>query len=74
MVTNESTTDRIIRVLLGLILGYLAYSQLGGTVGTWIFGILGAISFFTGATGFCVIYRLAGINTCPLPSPSNQGK
>ncbi len=67
MRTNESTMDRIIRILLGLVLGYLVYEHTGGLVGMWIFGILAAISLVTGATGFCVIYRLVGIRTCPLP-------
>lgn len=68
MVTNESTMDRIIRVILGIVLSFLVYKHTGGIVGTWIFGILGVISLLTGITGFCVIYRLAGIRTCPLPS------
>ncbi len=72
MVTNESTTDRVIRVALGLVLGFLVYKHIGGIVGMWIFGILGAISLVTGATGFCAIYRLVGIRTCPLPS-TKQG-
>ncbi len=66
MQVNESTTDRIIRVVLGLVLGYLAYRHLGGTVGTWIFAIAGLLSLVTGATGMCGLYRLLGISTCPV--------
>jgi hypothetical protein len=71
MVRNESTADRVIRVIIGLILGYLAYAHVGGTVGVWIFAILGLISFVTGVTGFCGLYRLIGISTCPV-TPQKQ--
>lgn len=72
MATNEGTADRVIRVLLGLVLGFLAYRHTGGIAGIWIFGILGAISFVTGLTGFCALYRLMGIRTCPLPPSSSK--
>jgi uncharacterized membrane protein YeaQ/YmgE (transglycosylase-associated protein family) len=68
MRVNESTTDRIVRIVIGLILGYLAYRHLGGAVGEWVFGIVGAVAFLTGATGFCLLYRLFNISTCPVRS------
>ncbi|MCL5063665.1 MAG: DUF2892 domain-containing protein [Firmicutes bacterium] len=74
MMANESTTDRIIRVVLGLVLGFLVYQHIGGTVGEWIFGVLGVVSLLTGITGFCAIYQLVGIRTCPLPTaPKHVG-
>lgn len=63
---NEGTTDRVIRLVLGVLLGLLAYRHVGGGTGTWILAVLGAVSFLTGLTGFCLIYRLLGIRTCPL--------
>ena len=66
MIVNEGTTDRVIRVILGLVLGFLAYRGVGGTAGTWVLGIVGAVSFLTGLTGFCLVYRLLGIQTCPV--------
>jgi hypothetical protein len=66
MIVNEGTTDRVIRVILGLVLGFLAYRGVGGTVGIWVLGIVGAVSFLTGLTGFCLVYRLLGIQTCPV--------
>lgn len=68
MRVNEGTTDRVIRVVLGLVLGYLAYTHVGGVAGVWIFGIVGAVSFITGLTGRCALYRLVGIQTCPVPT------
>jgi uncharacterized membrane protein YccC len=74
MVTNEGTVDRIIRVVLGLVLGFLVYQHIGGPVGEWIFGIVGVISLLTGITGFCALYRLVGIRACPVPTtPKHSG-
>ncbi len=73
MIVNEGSGDRVIRVVLALLLGFLAYQGVGGPVGEWIFGILGAISFITAITGFCLIYRLVGIRTCPLPTNNRAG-
>ena len=68
MRVNEGTTDRVIRVVLGLVLGYLAYVHVGGVAGVWIFGIVGAVSFITALTGRCALYRSVGILTCPVPT------
>jgi Protein of unknown function (DUF2892) len=63
MKTNESSLDRIIRVIAGIILLALSFT---GTV-TGAFGIvlivLGAVALLTGAVGFCPIYALLKINT-----------
>ena len=68
MSINESRTDRIIRVVVGVILGLLALFHVGRTVGTWILGIVAAIALITGLTGRCGVYRLFGIRTCPGPT------
>jgi len=64
MKKNEGTIDRIIRVIVGVAL------ILGGifTAGwvSWVLWIVGAISLVTGLIGFCGIYTLFGINTCPV--------
>ncbi|MCY0864078.1 MAG: DUF2892 domain-containing protein [Sulfobacillus sp.] len=53
--------------MIGLVLGYGAFNHWGGSVGTWIFGILAVVAIITGITGFCGLYRLFGISTCPVP-------
>jgi hypothetical protein len=60
MKTNEGTLDRALRVLAGLALIGLAAT---GTVGAW--GYLGVVPLLTGAVGFCPLYTVLGINTCP---------
>lgn len=66
MQTNEGTIDRIIRAVAGiaLIVGALA---LGITsVGGIILLVVGAVLAVTAATGFCPLYRVFGLSTCPV--------
>lgn len=60
--TNEGTADRIIRVILGLALVSLTVV---GPRSMW--GLIGLVPLATGIVGFCPLYRLVGLNTCPLP-------
>ena len=59
MTKNIGNTERIIRILGGLVLIALAAT---GTVGVW--GWLGLVPLATGLTGWCPPYSLLGINTC----------
>ncbi len=59
---NESMTDRVIRVALGLILLLLAWLAFDGVL-AWVALIVGVIALFTGVAGFCAIYRILGITT-----------
>ena len=63
MQANESTVDRIIRVVLGIVLLVLAY--LGTITGAWqwIAYIIGGILFITGLAGFCPLYALFHFRT-----------
>ncbi len=63
MKVNESSLDRVIRVVLGIILLAL---NLGGVVtGSWGIVLLavGAIFIITGLIGFCPLYALLKIRT-----------
>jgi hypothetical protein len=59
MTKNIGNTERIIRIVGGLVLIALAAT---GTVGVW--GWLGLVPLATGLTGWCPPYSLLGINTC----------
>lgn len=61
MKTNEGTVDRALRVIAGLVLIGLAAT---GTVGVW--GWIGVVPLATGAMGWCPLYTVLGINTCPM--------
>mgnify|MGYP000957574363 FL=1 len=63
MKTNEGGIDRILRIIAGLVLIGLAYT---GTVGMW--GYIGVVPLATGLMGWCPVYTLLGMNTCPMKS------
>ncbi|AGZ81880.1 DUF2892 domain-containing protein [Campylobacter fetus] len=53
-------TERILRIILGLIIlavGWFFYSSL------W--ALIGLIPLITGLVGFCPIYRMIGKQSCP---------
>lgn len=58
MKKNIGKTDRIIRLILGIVI-----IALGVIYKSW-WGILGVVSIFTAVTSFCGLYTLLGINTC----------
>ena len=61
MTKNAGGFDRIVRIVIGIAL--LAWVALfDGPVWAWI----GILPLATGALGFCALYSLLGINTCPV--------
>ncbi len=60
MSRNEGAVDRVVRVVLGIAL--LALVFVGPK--TWI-GLVGLVPLVTGLVGFCPLYQLVGIRTCP---------
>jgi hypothetical protein len=69
LVTNQSNTERIIRAVIAviLILAYLAIpSSVNNSIALVGLGVAGVL-LFNAASGNCYIYRMLGINTCPLP-------
>jgi hypothetical protein len=65
MKTNEGGIDRILRIVAGLALIGLT---LTGTIGAW--GWIGVVPLATGLIGWCPLYTLLGINSCPMKSNS----
>jgi Protein of unknown function (DUF2892) len=61
MKKNEAGWDRGLRIALGL--GLLALTVAGPK--TWI-GLVGVVPLATGLVGFCPLYKLFGLRTCPL--------
>jgi len=57
---NVGGIDRILRIVAGLAL--IAWAVMGGPVWAWI----GVVPLATGAIGFCPVYPLLGMNTCPM--------
>jgi len=59
-VINEGTLDRTVRVVLGLAI--LSLTVIGPKS---LIGFVGLVPLGTGVIGFCPLYRLVGLNTCP---------
>ncbi len=63
MKTNESSMDRYIRVILGIVLVVLGLlSVVQGTLAI-VFYAIGAIAILTGLAGFCPLYAVFKIRT-----------
>jgi hypothetical protein len=60
MTRNEGTIDRALRIALGLAM--LALVFVGPK--TWL-GLVGLVPLVTGMVGFCPLYRVVGLRTCP---------
>lgn len=64
MTKNIGTTDRVVRIIIGIILIAFAL-KLGfpNTGWNWV-GWIGVIPIVTALLGTCPLYSLIGINTC----------
>lgn len=62
--TNVGTTDRVLRVLLGLalLLGFFLDPDAGWR---WLY-LIGIVPLVTGLVGSCPAYSLLGLSTCPM--------
>jgi hypothetical protein len=59
---NESSLDRIIRAVLAVVFFILGYSVFTGVLSIVAY-VLAIVMLITAATGFCLLYKLFGINT-----------
>lgn len=60
MPRNEGMIDRALRILVGLVLISLVFV---GPATPW--GWVGLVPLVTGLVGFCPLYSVLGIKTCP---------
>ena len=60
MKANEGVLDRVLRTIVGLVILSLVFN---GPRTPWAW--LGLVPLVTGLVGFCPLYRLLGVNTCP---------
>ena len=65
MARNVGGIDRGLRIVVGLALIGLT---LAGVIGWW--GWIGVVPLGTALVGFCPLYPLLGINTCPAGRPA----
>jgi len=57
---NEGSLDRGLRIVVGITLLALAAT---GQLGVWAY--VGVVPLVTGLLGWCPLYTLLGIHTCP---------
>lgn len=68
MKKNMGGFDRIIRVLIAAVFAYLYFGGIvTGTIGI-ILLVLGGVFVLTSLVGFCPLYTMFGLNTCPRKS------
>ncbi|OMG56576.1 hypothetical protein BJN45_02875 [Azonexus hydrophilus] len=60
MKSNVGGIDKILRIVAGIAL--IAWALTGGPVWAWI----GIVPLATGLMGWCPLYPLIGLSTCPL--------
>lgn len=67
MTTNVGTLDRIVRIALAIVFATLYFT--GTLAGTWgiVALVAGGAMLVTAVVGFCGLYTLLGIRTCPAP-------
>lgn len=58
---NAGKVDRALRIIVGIAL--LSLTMIGPQS---LWGLVGLIPLVTGLAGFCPVYKLLGLNTCPL--------
>lgn len=66
MHTNEGTVDRAVRGVAGAVLVVVALLIGLASVLGIVLAVVGAILLVTAAVGFCPIYRVFGLSTCPV--------
>ncbi|MFI0432788.1 MAG: DUF2892 domain-containing protein [Candidatus Nanopelagicales bacterium] len=73
MQRNEGNVDRIIRVVIAVVaFGVAVVVGIGSVVGI-VLAVVGVVMLVTAAVGFCPLYRLFGMSTCPVnPGPASR--
>jgi len=61
MPTNEGNLDRALRVIAGA--GILSLAFIGPQT-AW--GYVGLVPLITGLVGYCPLYAMLGLSTCPV--------
>ncbi|MEW5862760.1 MAG: DUF2892 domain-containing protein [Pseudomonadota bacterium] len=67
MKANVGTVDRVLRIVAGLVL-LSAVFLVEGNARWW--GLIGIVPIATALAGYCPLYALLGLSTCPTKQPS----
>ncbi|GAB4492387.1 MAG: hypothetical protein OHK0019_14200 [Saprospiraceae bacterium] len=66
MKKNMGSTDKIIRIILAVLFAVLFFTKVVTGVLGFVLLALGAIFVLTSLVGYCPIYALVGLSTCPV--------
>lgn len=66
MTRNLSTTDRVLRIVFAVVLALTAVVTGASSVLGIVMLVVAAVLAGTAAVGFCPLYRLLGLSTCPV--------
>lgn len=66
MTANVGSTDKIVRLVLALVAFAFAFVTGIGTALGIVLVVVGLVLAATAVTGFCPIYRVFGMSTCPV--------
>jgi hypothetical protein len=66
MKKNIGTTDRILRLMIGIVLLALAWWQ-----SSWLLLAFALFTFYEALASWCILYQLLGKNSCPI-SPHDK--
>ena len=66
MTKNVGTTDKVIRIVIAAIAATLIITKTLTGVWAIVIGIIGAAMLVTVINGFCGIYKIFGVSTCPM--------
>ena len=72
MTSNVGTSDRVIRIVLGIVLVALGLSHMvtgGLAIAAYV---VGAVALVTGVVRYCPAWSIFGITTCPLKPSQNK--
>lgn len=72
MTCNVGGVEKPIRIVIGIgLLGLGAFAGLTAEL-TTVALVLGTIALVTGVIGFCPLWKLVGLNTCPTTARPKQ--
>lgn len=62
---NEGTADRIVRIVAAALLALAVVTGLVAAPVSIAAGVIAAVLLVTGVTGFCPLYAVLRVSTCP---------
>jgi hypothetical protein len=63
---NVGTIDRIMRLVAGVVLGGVFLAAIVAAPSSYVLAVLAVVMLATAALGYCPVYAILGVRTCPL--------